>query len=96
MELPSDNEKDTGVSHNAATDVVAGEIHDVDPAWAKKVVRKIDKRIVLCCMMTFTMNFIDKILLGQSAIFGIRESTASLLAKPPHAGMKTANHGNRV
>ncbi|RDW56661.1 hypothetical protein BP6252_14074 [Coleophoma cylindrospora] len=56
-------------------DVTAGEVHEIDPAMAKRIVRKIDKRILICCLITYTLNFIDKTLLGYSAIFGIIQST---------------------
>jgi hypothetical protein len=68
--------KDTTASLTQSTgDVAFGEMHEeIDPVWAKKVIRKIDKRILLCCLITYTMNFVDKTLLGQSAIFGIIQS----------------------
>lgn len=58
-----------------SSDVAPGEVFDIDPIWAKKVVRKIDKRILVCCMITYTLNFVDKTLVGYSAIFGIITST---------------------
>lgn len=73
--LPVDEKASIAPQSPLATDVASGELHDVDPVWAKQVIRKIDKRIIVCCMITWTMNFIDKILLGQSAIFGIIQST---------------------
>lgn len=62
-------------TNTSAHDVTLGEIHEVDPVSAKRILRKIDKRILICCLITYTLNFVDKTLLGYAAIFGIIKST---------------------
>ena len=78
IEGKSDPKETVVNSETKGTDVSQGEIHDVDPVWVKSVVRKIDKRIVICCLITYTLNFIDKTLLGYSAMFGNIKSTVRL------------------
>lgn len=58
-------------THNSALE----EVPQFDHATTKRIVRKIDKRILICCLITYTLNFVDKTLLGYSAIFGIIKST---------------------
>ncbi len=71
-------EKSATVDSNAVVEespaIIVG---DVDPELAKRVLRKIDRRVLVCMLCTYTLNFIDKTLLGRSAIFGIITSTVS-------------------
>jgi len=64
--------------YSSATDVVHGEVTDVDPVKEKQLLLKVDRRILVCCLITYTLNFIDKTLLGYAAIFGIIQSTVGL------------------
>ena len=46
----------------------------VDPALEKRVVRKIDMMIIPFICVTYLLTYIDKAMLGYSAVFGLRES----------------------
>ena len=56
--------------------VVAEEIQDVSPymkALAKRVIRKIDLRILAIMFVTYNLNFMDKTILSSAAVFGLTE-----------------------
>jgi len=58
------------------TDISAAEIQDVSPytkALAKRVIRKIDMRILLIMFITYNFNFMDKTILSSAAVFGLKE-----------------------
>lgn len=57
---------------------VAEQPDDVSPATkqlAKRVLRKIDMRILVIMFITYNFNFIDKTILSSAAVFGMRTDT---------------------
>ncbi|KAH6684303.1 putative pantothenate transporter [Halenospora varia] len=58
--------------------VVEGEleIREVSPytqALAKRVIRKIDTRVLLIMFVTYNLNFMDKTILSSAAVFGLTD-----------------------
>jgi hypothetical protein len=56
--------------------VAEEETQDVSPytiALAKRVVRKIDLRILVIMFVTYNLNFMDKTILSSAAVFGLEE-----------------------
>ncbi|CAI4217817.1 unnamed protein product [Parascedosporium putredinis] len=63
------------VHNDEATRVLAA--YTGDPEWSaeeeKKLVRKIDRRLLSLLFVSYGLQFYDKAILGQAAIFGFRE-----------------------
>lgn len=58
------------------TDVAQEEIQELSPytkALAKRVLRKIDTRILLIMFITYNLNFMDKTILSSASVFGLTE-----------------------
>lgn len=49
--------------------------HQLDPADAKRLLRKIDRNLLPLMMVLYAMQFIDKTTLGNSSILGIKTDT---------------------
>lgn len=58
-------------------EVVATESrrHGVDAAMAKRVLRKIDMRLIPLLFVTYGLNFMDKTILSSASVFGLRDDT---------------------
>lgn len=58
----------------------------VDTALAKRVVRKLDWRLMPIMFITYNFNFIDKTILSSASVFGLKEGTVRLrpLFLPAH------------
>lgn len=52
-------------------------ILDNDDAMAKRVLRKIDWRLLPLMFITYNFNFMDKTILSSASVFGLREDTVS-------------------
>lgn len=50
----------------------------VEPAEARRVLKKIDRTIIPLLFVTYMLNFMDKIILSSAAVFGLRDDTVSL------------------
>lgn len=46
----------------------------VDRAFEKRVIRKIDMFVIPFICITYLVTYIDKAMLGYSAVFGLKES----------------------
>ncbi|OWO98961.1 hypothetical protein B2J93_6111 [Marssonina coronariae] len=60
----------------APTNVAQEEVREPSPytqALAKRVVRKIDVRILAIMFVTYNLNFMDKTILSSAAVFGLTE-----------------------
>jgi hypothetical protein len=44
---------------------------------AKRVLRKIDRRLIPLLFMTYMFNFMDKTILSSASVFGLRDDTVS-------------------
>jgi hypothetical protein len=69
-------EASDGVINQREDDVVK-EAHwtaDIDPAIQKRVIRKIDMLVIPFICITYLVTYIDKAMLGYSAVFGLKES----------------------
>ncbi|KAH8891533.1 MFS general substrate transporter [Thozetella sp. PMI_491] len=49
--------------------------HQVDTSIAKRVLRKIDFRLIPLLFVTYMFNFMDKTILSSASVFGLREDT---------------------
>ena len=49
------------------------EVSPSTQALAKRVLRKIDTRILLIMFITYNLNFMDKTILSSAAVFGLTE-----------------------
>ncbi|KAF3771126.1 MFS general substrate transporter [Cryphonectria parasitica EP155] len=49
--------------------------HGVDDALAKRVLRKIDMRLVPLLFITYGLNFMDKTILSSASVFGLQDDT---------------------
>ncbi|KAJ5985946.1 hypothetical protein N7522_013142 [Penicillium canescens] len=47
---------------------------EIDPALQQKVIRKIDMLVIPFVCITYLITYIDKAMLGYSAVFGLKES----------------------
>lgn len=47
----------------------------VDAAMAKRVLRKIDMRLIPLLFITYGLNFMDKTILSSASVFGLRDDT---------------------
>ncbi len=64
------------MSKMVAADVFEAEIQNVSPytkALAKRVIRKIDMRILTVMFVTYNLNFMDKTILSSAAVFGLKD-----------------------
>lgn len=64
-------ENSADLSHGSAEPV--GEFSGQTKALARRVIRKIDSRILLMMFVTYNLNFIDKTILSSAAVFGLRK-----------------------
>jgi hypothetical protein len=48
-------------------------------ALAKRVLRKIDWRLIPLMFITYNLNFMDKTILSSASVFGLREDTVGTL-----------------
>ncbi|KZF22512.1 MFS general substrate transporter [Xylona heveae TC161] len=51
------------------------EVNEATQALAKRVLRKIDLRILTFMFVTYNFNFMDKIILSSAAVFGLSKDT---------------------
>ena len=49
--------------------------HATDHAFAKRVLRKIDRRLIPLLFLTYMLNFMDKTILSSASVFGLSEDT---------------------
>jgi MFS family permease len=64
------------MASQSSTDVVEEEFQEVSPytkALAKRVLRKIDLRVLLIMFITYNLNFMDKTILSSAAVFGLED-----------------------
>lgn len=47
----------------------------VESALAKRVLRKIDMRLIPLLFVTYNLNFMDKTILSSASVFGLKDST---------------------
>lgn len=48
---------------------------------AKRVLRKIDRRLIPLLFITYMFNFMDKTILSSASVFGLRDDTVSSLSE---------------
>ncbi|RDW60561.1 hypothetical protein BP6252_11944 [Coleophoma cylindrospora] len=60
-------------SHSASGPEPVVELSDHTKALARRVLRKIDSRILLMMFITYNLNFIDKTILSSAAVFGLED-----------------------
>lgn len=51
------------------------EVEQYDDAVARRVLRKIDWRLIPLMFITYNLNFMDKTVLSSASVFGLREDT---------------------
>lgn len=50
-------------------------------AVVKRVLRKIDRRLIPLLFTTYMFNFMDKVILSSAAVFGLRDDTVRSIAQ---------------
>lgn len=55
----------------------ASASNELDPASIKRLVRKIDRRILPILFFTFVFNFVDKIVLSSASVYGMTDDIVS-------------------
>lgn len=71
---------DTTKQTDTATMPVPNEqlhVNEDERAFAKRVLRKIDWRLIPLMFLTYNLNFMDKTILSSASVFGLREDTVS-------------------
>jgi hypothetical protein len=56
-----------------ATQQINVEVDAEQEALAKRVLRKIDWRLIPLMFFTYNLNFMDKTILSSASVFGLRE-----------------------
>ena len=51
---------------------------EASTAMARRVLRKIDYRLIPLLFVTYSLNFMDKTILSSASVFGLREDTVSI------------------
>ncbi|OAG07511.1 MFS general substrate transporter [Paraphaeosphaeria sporulosa] len=69
-----DPSKQTEVAASQATPEVI-QVDAEQEALAKRVLRKIDWRLIPLMFITYNLNFMDKTILSSASVFGLREDT---------------------
>ncbi|KAK7909179.1 allantoate permease [Apiospora marii] len=69
------DELETGRPSNAATDTQHAPVEAVDAATARRIVRKIDMRLLPLLFVTYVFNFMDKTILSSASVFGLKQDT---------------------
>lgn len=75
----------------ASETVTPGDQHDdlntpteaedfASPRFAKRVIRKIDGRILVLCFITYNFNFMDKTVLSSAAVYGLEDDAVCSLS----------------
>ena len=72
-----DSSKQTDVAATQIPSVSAQQldITEDEQALAKRVLRKIDWRLIPLMFITYNLNFMDKTILSSASVFGLREDT---------------------
>ncbi|TVY89108.1 putative deaminase, partial [Lachnellula willkommii] len=65
--------KDIGMTISTAADEEVQDISPYTKALAKRVIRKIDLRILAIMFITYNLNFMDKSILSSAAVFGLTD-----------------------
>ncbi|KAM0424159.1 hypothetical protein ACHAPT_010528 [Fusarium lateritium] len=66
-------EKPTAVEGENAIEPSLGEVIDLDEVTNKRLLRKIDWRLMPVLCFTYALQYYDKAILSQAAIFGLRD-----------------------
>lgn len=64
---------ETGAGQTTTTSTHGDAVGDA--AFAKRVLRKIDTRLVPLLFITYGLNFMDKTILSSASVFGLRNDT---------------------
>jgi len=67
------------MAESSATAIEAAVEHATDHAFAKRVLRKIDRRLIPLLFLTYMLNFMDKTILSSASVFGLSEDTVRIL-----------------
>lgn len=74
--------------------------HGVDAAMAKRVLRKIDMRLIPLLFVTYMLNFMDKTILSSASVFGLQDDTVRpaylLLPHPGHTSSRLLTHSYSI
>lgn len=61
------------IAPSDARDASVNVHHDIDDAMARRIMRKIDWRIMPLLFITYAFNFMDKTILSSAAVFGLKD-----------------------
>lgn len=72
-----EEEEDHADDMTSPEDIVVSETghNGVDPGMEKRVLRKIDRRIIPLLFVTYMLNFMDKTILSSASVFGLSDDT---------------------
>lgn len=77
--LENDNNDNMAAPEEVVIDSESTRHHGaVDAAMAKRVLRKIDMRLIPLLFTTYGLNFMDKTILSSASVFGLRDDTVCL------------------
>lgn len=70
-----DNDDDDSMAPPQEVVVTESSPNGVDAAMAKRVLRKIDMRLIPLLFVTYGLNFMDKTILSSASVFGLQDDT---------------------
>lgn len=70
-----DDENMAGPDEAAGVVVSESSRPGVDAAVAKRILRKIDMRLIPLLFVTYMLNFMDKTILSSASVFGLQDDT---------------------
>jgi hypothetical protein len=69
---------DASKQTDVATAQLPPQVDEDEKAFAARVLRKIDWRLIPLMFITYNLNFMDKTILSSASVFGLREDTVSI------------------
>lgn len=91
-DYPYERLEDTSMaSSEEVIDSESSRQHGADAAMAKRVLRKIDMRIIPLLFCTYMLNFMDKTILSSASVFGLRDDLVGF-PSPERTGAYSQRH----
>jgi hypothetical protein len=77
MKSSMEGPQTTTASHLLLEQETRRTIDEHEDDISKRVLRKIDWRLIPLMFITYNLNFMDKTILSSASVFGLRENTVS-------------------
>lgn len=68
-------DEDMADKDGVVTAIASDDDDGLDSGLAKRVLRKIDMRLIPLLFITYNLNFMDKTILSSASVFGLKDST---------------------